>query len=103
METSGIIVLIVVAVVAFIVWKEQGKESKGSKPTKSASVSADRNNNGVVSQSELGKLTKNQLFDLAEKKSLKVKKSGSKAVVIKEIWTQLKEADDSDEDEGDEL
>ena len=32
----------------------------------------------MVSFAELNKLTKVQLFDLAEKKSLKVKKSGTK-------------------------
>ena len=30
------------------------------------------------------------LFDLAEKKSLKVKKSGTKAAVVNEIWSQLR-------------
>jgi hypothetical protein len=38
----------------------------------------------------LNKLTKVQLFDLAEKKSLKVKKSGTKAAVVNEIWSQLR-------------
>ena len=36
------------------------------------------------------KLTKNQLFDLAERQSLKIKKSGTKAQVINEIHSQLK-------------
>jgi len=40
--------------------------------------------------SELKKLTKNQLVELAEKKNLKVKKSGAKAAVISEIREQLK-------------
>jgi|ETNmetMinimDraft_3_1059899.scaffolds.fasta_scaffold282822_1 Flp pilus assembly protein TadB len=87
METSSIVVLIIVAVVAFLVWKEQGsKKTQTSKPV----VTADRNNNGVVSKAELGKLTKGQLFDFAEKRSLKVKKSGNKAAVISEIHSQLK-------------
>lgn len=86
METSSIVVLIIVAVVAFLVWKEQSKKTETSKPV----VTADRNNNGVVSKAELGKLTKGQLFDFAEKRSLKVKKSGNKAAVISEIHSQLK-------------
>ena len=40
--------------------------------------------------SEKVTLTKVQLFDLAEKQSLKVKKSGTKAAVVNEIWTQLR-------------
>jgi hypothetical protein len=42
------------------------------------------------SVAELKKLTKNQLIELAEKKNLKVKKSGAKAAVISEIRDQLK-------------
>ena len=41
------------------------------------------------SVAELKKLTKNQLIELAEKKNLKVKKSGAKAAVISEIRDQL--------------
>jgi len=86
METSSIVVLIIVAIVAVLVWREQGSKKPVSKP---APV-ADKNNNGIVSKAELGKLTKVQLFEFAEKKSLKVKKSGNKASVINEIHTQLK-------------
>ena len=50
----------------------------------------DKNDNGIISKAELNKLTKVQLFDLAEKKSLKVKKSGTKAAVVNEIWSQLR-------------
>ena len=50
----------------------------------------DKNYNGIISKAELNKLTKVQLFDLAEKKSLKVKKSGTKAAVVNEIWSQLR-------------
>ena len=49
------------------------------------------NDNGIVSKAELNKLTKVQLFDLAEKQSLKVKKSGTKAAVVSEIWSQLRQ------------
>jgi hypothetical protein len=38
---------------------------------------------------ELKKLTKNQLIEMADKKNLKVKKSGSKADVISELREQL--------------
>jgi hypothetical protein len=55
-----------------------------------APVVADVNNNGITSKAELKTLTKVQLFDFAEKRSLKVKKSGTKAQVITEIHSQLK-------------
>ena len=42
------------------------------------------------SSAELKKMTKQQLLDFAEKKSLKVKKSGTKAEVVKAISSQLK-------------
>ena len=57
---------------------------------KQAAPKVDKNDNGIVSKAELNKLTKVQLFDLAEKKSLKVKKSGTKAAVVNEIWSQLR-------------
>ena len=41
------------------------------------------------SVAELKKLTKNQLIEMADKKNLKVKKSGSKAAVISELREQL--------------
>lgn len=86
METSSIVILIVIAVVGFLAWKEtkKDKEAAASKPV----PVADKNNNGVVSKAELNKLTKVQLFDYAEKNSLKVKKSGTKAAVVNEIWSQ---------------
>jgi len=78
-----VIFVIVVAVIAFFVRKKDDKKT-------TASISIDRNNDNVVSKSELKKLTKNQLLEMADKKSLKVKKSGSKADVINEIHSQLK-------------
>lgn len=77
-----VIFVIVVAVIAFFV------RNKDKKP--SPAVSADRNGDNQVSKSELKKLTKVQLVEMAEKKNLKVKKSGSKADVINEIHSQLK-------------
>tara|TARA_Y100000592_G_C5219071_1_gene198631 strand:- start:47 stop:286 length:240 start_codon:yes stop_codon:yes gene_type:complete len=44
----------------------------------------------VPSTAELKKLTKQQLLDLADKKSLKVKRSGTKAEVVSSIRQQLK-------------
>lgn len=78
-----VIFVIVVAVIAFFVRKKDDKKT-------TANVSIDRNNDNVVSKSELKKLTKNQLLEMADKKSLKVKRSGSKADVINEIHSQLK-------------
>jgi len=78
-----VIFVIVVAVIAFFVRKKDDKKT-------TANISIDRNNDNVVSKSELKKLTKNQLLEMADKKSLKVKRSGSKADVINEIHSQLK-------------
>ena len=64
--------------------------SATSESAKQDSVVADKNNNGIVSKAELGKLTKVQLFDYAEKHSIKVKKSGNKAAVINEIHSSLR-------------
>lgn len=78
-----VIFVIVVAVIAFFVRNKDNKKT-------TANISIDRNNDNVVSKSELKKLTKNQLLEMADKKSLKVKRSGSKADVINEIHSQLK-------------
>ncbi len=92
MEYFIAIVVVFVVVYAFV---NRGKEnaSSSSVPTPapvSTPVVADANNNGITSKAELKKLTKNQLFDLAERQSLKIKKSGTKAQVINEIHSQLK-------------
>lgn len=79
-----VIFVVIVAVIAFFVYKKD----KGSKST--VTVSVDRDNNSVVSKAELKKLTKVQLIEMADKKNLNVKKSGSKADVINEIHSQLK-------------
>jgi len=86
-----LIFLGVVAVITFFVWK--GNKDRGTTSTSSsttAKVSVDRNEDSVVSKAELKKLTKVQLVQLAEKKSISVKKSGSKADLINEIHSQLK-------------
>ena len=84
------IILVLVGVVYFF-----NKDNKGSTPSKSPVAKspapvADKNGNGITSKAELKKLTKNQLIELADKKNLKVKKSGTKAAVINEIHAKLK-------------
>jgi len=78
-----VIFVVIVAVIAFFVMKS--KEPKGT-----VTVSVDRDNDSVISKAELKKLTKVQLVEMADKKNLKVKKSGTKAEVINEIHSQLK-------------
>ena len=84
----------VVLVVIFAVYLDR-KEKKGSstsapRPKPTPVPVADKNDNGITSKAELKTLTKVQLLDLADKNSLKVKKSGTKAQVINEIHSQLK-------------
>ncbi|SVB95036.1 uncharacterized protein METZ01_LOCUS247890, partial [marine metagenome] len=83
------IAIVVVLVVIFAVYLDR-KEKKGSstsapRPKPTPVPVADKNDNGITSKAELKTLTKVQLLDLADKNSLKVKKSGTKAQVINEI------------------
>jgi hypothetical protein len=71
--------ILVIVVLAVGIYFLNGKEDAVVKPTTPVSKPV------VPSVAELKKLTKQQLFDLAEKKSIKVKKSGTKAEVIKQI------------------
>jgi hypothetical protein len=101
------IAIVVVLVVIFAVYLDR-KEKKGSstsapRPKPTPVPVADKNDNGITSKAELKTLTKVQLLDLADKNSLKVKKSGTKAQVINEIHSQLKNNDDSDGNDADEL
>jgi len=99
------IAIVVVLVVIFAVYLDR-KEKKGSStsaPKPTPVPVADKNDNGITSKAELKTLTKVQLLDLADKNSLKVKKSGTKAQVINEIHSQLKNNDDSDGNDADEL
>jgi hypothetical protein len=85
------IIAIIIAVVLVGIFVYSYRDT--STPPVAASKPApkvDKNDNGIISKAELNKLTKVQLFDLAEKKSLKVKKSGTKAAVVNEIWSQLR-------------
>jgi hypothetical protein len=81
MEIIGII--LVVLVIAYFVSNNK-KDKKVEVSVKPVSKPE------KPSVAELKKLTKNQLIELAEKKNLKVKKSGAKAAVISEIRDQLK-------------
>jgi hypothetical protein len=81
MEIIGII--LVVLVIAYFVSNNK-KDKKVEVSVKPVSKPK------KPSVAELKKLTKNQLIELAEKKNLKVKKSGAKSAVISEIRDQLK-------------
>jgi hypothetical protein len=89
----AIVVVLVVIYFAFFDKKEgsKGSSTPATRPTPTpAPVVADTNDNGITSKAELKTLTKVQLIDLADKNSLKIKKSGTKAQVINEIHSQLK-------------
>tara|TARA_B100001105_G_C22371324_1_gene435190 strand:- start:1368 stop:1676 length:309 start_codon:yes stop_codon:yes gene_type:complete len=98
MESGSIIAIVVVAAFVGLFFYEENRKKKGKRKAGGSStggvVRKSQENGGKPSKSELKKLTKNQLIDLAEKKNLKVKKSGSKAAVITQISDQL---DDDDE------
>ena len=89
MEIFGILVAVALVAVFVYTYRSTTNSTPESAVSKPAPV-VDKNDNGIVSKAELNKLTKVQLFDLAEKQSLKVKKSGTKAAVVNEIWTQLR-------------
>ena len=74
----AILVLVGLAVLIYFL---NGKEDK--KPVSKTTVSKPKSD--IPTTAQLKKLTKTQLFELAEKKSIKVKKSGTKAEVIKQI------------------
>jgi hypothetical protein len=88
-----IIGLIVLAVVAYAFFgNKSDTDSVSTTVSTPAPVSApvaDANKNGIVSKAELKKLTKVQLVEYADKKGLKIKRSGTKASVINDIHTQL--------------
>ena len=89
------IIAIIIAVVLVGIFVYSYRDTSTPPPIevplkKKAAPKVDKNDNGIISKAEFNKLTKVQLFDLAEKKSLKVKKSGTKAAVVNEIWSQLR-------------
>lgn len=78
-------IIIGIIVIVGLVWffnKDKDSKSAVSKPAPTPQPKK-------PSVAELKKLTKNQLLEMADKKSLKVKKSGSKAAVINELRDQL--------------
>tara|TARA_A100001388_G_C28641018_1_gene437074 strand:+ start:162 stop:428 length:267 start_codon:yes stop_codon:yes gene_type:complete len=85
-----IAIVIAVAVIGLFVYTYRDTTKNAPVVDTASEIVVDKNDNGIVSKAELNKLTKVQLFDLAEKKSLKVKKSGTKAAVVNEIWSQLR-------------
>ena len=90
-----VIAIAVLVIVVYFAFLKDAGSSSGSRTTTPApapapEVVADANNNGITSKAELKTLTKVQLFDFAERRNLKVKKSGTKAQVINEIHSQLR-------------
>ncbi len=89
-----IAILLFLAIVGGLLWRDTSKKKPVVKKTAvkkpSKPVVADKNNNGITSKAALKKLTKNQLVEFADKKNLKIKKSGSKASVINDIHSQLR-------------
>jgi hypothetical protein len=73
-------ILVIVALAVAIYFLNGKGESKVASKTTVSKPKSD-----VPTTAQLKKLTKTQLFDLAEKKQIKVKKSGTKAEVIKQI------------------
>jgi hypothetical protein len=76
------IIIGIIVIVGLVWFFNKDKDSKVSKPAPAPQPKK-------PSVAELKKLTKNQLLEMADKKSLKVKKSGSKAAVINELRDQL--------------
>ena len=97
METSTIIGIAIALVVVYLVYSESRKKDKPVKQSGILRAKPKKKGRGGPSKSELKKLTKNQLVELANKKNLKVKVSGKKADVINEIHEQLDDESDSDE------
>lgn len=73
--------ILVIVGLAVLIYFLNGKEEK--KTVSKTTVSKPKSD--IPTTAQLKKLTKTQLFELAEKKSIKVKKSGTKAEVIKQI------------------
>ena len=89
MELSAIIILIVVVVVGYLAWKDTSEACYLRRRFQNHRLRKMQITMVLFLRQKLNKLTKVQLIDLAEKKSLKVKKSGSKAVV-NQIWSQMR-------------
>ena len=85
--------VIVLAVIAYAIYnRSSGTDtvtSTVSTPAPAPAPVADANDNGIVSKEELKRLTKVQLVEFADKRGLKIKRSGTKASVINDIHSQL--------------
>ena len=85
--------VIVLAVIASVIYnRSSGDDTVSttvSTPAPAPAPVADANDNGIVSKAELKRLTKVQLVEFADKRGLKIKRSGTKASVINDIHSQL--------------
>ena len=84
----GVIVLIVIGGIVYNGIQSE-REVLPTTPAPAPAPVADANDNGIVSKAELKKLTKVQLVEFADKKGLKIKRSGTKASVVNDINSQL--------------
>jgi len=84
METY-IIIALVVAAIGYAIYEERNKSSKTPSKTPATKATSRVKSEAAHSVASLKKLTKQQLLDLADKNSIKVKRSGSKAEVVKAI------------------
>jgi hypothetical protein len=80
-----IIAIVVAAVGLAYVESKKDKKTKPVKSSKSTGSSSKKETDTAQSVSHLKKLTKQQLLDHADKNNIKVKRSGSKAEVVKAI------------------
>ena len=93
METSTLIGIGIALVVVYLVYSESKKKDKPTKQSGVLRAKPKKKGRKSHSKTDLKKLTKNQLVELANKKNLKVKVSGKKAAVINEIHEQLEDED----------
>jgi len=94
------IAILVVAVVGYFVYDRYYNDTTSSTlvvdtaseitPPPAPAPAVDANDNGIVSKAELNRLTKVQLLEMSDREGLSVKRSGKKAEVVSEIWSQLR-------------
>ena len=87
MEFLAIGLLVILAVGVYL-WKDTS--SSPVVVDTSSEIVADANDNGITSKAELNKLTKAQLIEFADRKTLSIKTSAKKASVVNSIHSQLK-------------
>lgn len=81
---------IILGIIAIAVGMHFFSKNDAPKPTAVKSVKPVVKKESAHNVADLKKLTKVQLLDLADKNTIKVKRSGSKAEVIKAISTHQK-------------